>query len=246
MADKANRDRTRIGANIEIAPSDKYGVTFAYNRRNDDYPNRPFKVAGNSSTESGLLKASYDMFSVDFDYNPNPRATLAAFYTYEKAIQTNQWVTLTSGALNNLLNFMPSDKGNTFGINGVFQLVPDKWTLTVLRAAEGVDGFWDITANETGSFYNPGRTTLIPPGQGGAADVTDWDDFKQTTAVLDLGYALGKTWAWRAGYTFDKYTAADAFADGTTIFPQSVLFFLKANNGDYTAHMCYTRLSYRF
>ena len=171
---------------------------------------------------------------------------LAAFYTYEKAIQTNQWVTLTSGALNNRLTYVPSDKGNTFGINGVFQVVPDKWTLTLFVQQQKVDGLWDITAREAGSFYTPGRTTLIPAGQGGAADVTDWDDTKQTTAVADIGYAFAKAWTFRAGYAFDKYTAADAFADGTTTFPQAVLFFLKANNGDYTAHMCYTRLSYRF
>lgn len=82
MADHAERERTRLGASIELTPSDKYGVTFAFQRRDDDYPNRPFEVAGNSETESGLLKASYDMFSVDFDFMPSERATLSAFYTY--------------------------------------------------------------------------------------------------------------------------------------------------------------------
>ena len=46
MADHAERDQTRVGADIELTPSDKYGVTFAYNRRNDDYPNRPFEGRG--------------------------------------------------------------------------------------------------------------------------------------------------------------------------------------------------------
>ena len=35
-------------------------------------------------------------------------------------------------------------------------------------------------------------------------------------------------------------------SDATTIFPQAVLFFLKANDGDDTANIAYTRLSYRF
>lgn len=246
MADHAERKRTRVGADIELTPSDKFGVTFAYSRRNDDYPNRPFEVPGNAETESGLLKASYDMFSVDFDYTPSARAELIAFYTYEKIAETNQWVTLTSGALNNLLRYAPSNKGNTFGVNGVFHLVPEKWTLSLLLQQQDVNGFLDVTAREAGAFYTPGRTTLIPAGTGGAADISDYDDMKQTTAVADLGYAFAKDWTFSLGYAYDKYTAADAFSDGTTIFPQSVLFFLKANNGNYTANMAYTRLSYRW
>jgi hypothetical protein len=246
MADHAEREQTRIGADIEITPSDKYCVTFAYFRRNDDYPNRPSEVPSNAETRSGLLEASYDMYSVDFDFTPSARAELAAFYTYEKVAETNQWVTLTSGNVNNLLRYAPWDKGHTFGVNGMFHLVPERCTLSVLLQQQKVDGFLDITAREAGAFYTPGRTTLIPAGTGGAADISDYDDMKQTTAVLDLGYAFAKAWTFSLGYAYDKYTTADAFSDGTTIFPQSVLFFLKANDGNYTANMAYTRLSYRF
>ena len=87
---------------------------------------------------------------------------------------------------------------------------------------------------------------MIPAGQGGAADINDYDDMRQTTAVMDLGYAFAKAWTFNFGYAYDKYSTADAFSDGTTIFPQSVLFYLKANDNDYTAHVAYTRLSYRF
>lgn len=246
MADHAERKRTRIGADIEITPSDKYGVTLAYFRRNDDYPNRPFKVVGDSSTESGLLEAKYDNFSLDLDFMPSSRAVLTGFYSYEKVTEVNQWVTLTSGALNNLLRYAPWDKGHTYGFNGVFRLVPDKWTLTLQAQHQKVDGFLDITAREAGSFYTPGRTTLIPPGQGGAADINDYDDMRQTMAVADLGYTFGGAWTFSVGYGYDKYTFADAFSDGTTIFPQAVLFFLKANDGNYTANMGYARLAYRF
>jgi hypothetical protein len=246
MADHAERDQTRIGTDVEWTPSDQYGITFAYDRRNDDFPNRPFKVPGNSETESGLLEATYDMVSVDFNWLPNVRTELNAFYSYEKIAETNQWVTLTSGALNNLLRYAPWDKGHTFGVNGVFHIVPEKWTFTLFAQHQNIDGFLDITAREAGSFYTPGRTTLIPPGQGGAADIDDYNDMKQTTAVLDLGYALATAWTFSVGYAYDKYTQADAYTAGTTIFPQAVLFFLKANDRDYTANMLFTRLTYRF
>ena len=185
------------------------------------------------------------MFSLDFDCRPSERTELAAFYTYEKIAETNQWVTLSSGALNNLLTYAPWDKGHTFGVNGVFHLVPDQWTFTVFAQQQDVNGFLDITAREAGSFYS-GRATLIPPGQGGAADISDYDDMQQTTVVLDLGYTLAKKWTLSGGYAYDRFKTADAFSDGTTIFPQAVLFFLKANDGGYTANVAYARLTYRF
>jgi predicted porin len=246
MADHAEREQTRIGLEVDLARWNKFGVGFAYYRRNDDYPNRPFEVPGDSSTESGLLEATYDEFSVDFEFMPSERAELAAFYTYEKVEETNQWVTLTSGALNNLLRYAPWDKGNTFGVNGRFQIVPEKWTASVLAQYQKVDGFLDITAREAGSFYTPGRTTLIPPGQGGAADISDYDDTEQTTVILDLAYNVAKSWALSVGYAYEKYSFADAFSDGTNIFPQSVLFFLKGNDGGYEVNVGYTKLTYRF
>ena len=69
---------------------------------------------------------------------------------------------------------------------------------------------------------------------------------KQTTAAFDFGYSVAKAWTLSLGYAYDKYTTADAFSDGTTIFPQSVLFFLKANDNGYSANVAYTKLSYRF
>ncbi len=246
MYDHAEREQTRAGVDVQLSPNNMFGVTLAYFRRKDDYPNRPNKVAGNDQTKSGLLEAEYDTYTVDFAFTPNERTELNAFYTYEKSGETNQWVTLTSGALNNLLRYAPDERGDTYGLHGVFRLVPDKWTATLLVQHQKVDGLLDITAREQGSFYTPGRTTLIPPGQGGAADITDYDDTKQTTVIADLAYTLARAWTLSVGYAYDRYTFADAFTAGTTIFPQSVLFFLKADDRSYEANMVYSKLSYRF
>jgi hypothetical protein len=257
QADEAERETTRTGVDIELTPASKVGVIFAYFRRNDDYPNRPdrVQVSGGApvagaqpipGTPSGLLEASYDTFTVEFDYTPSARAELSAYYTYEKNAQTNQWSTTTGANLNNLLNYAGSDKGDTFGLNGVVQLVPDKWTFSLMLRHQKIDGLMDITAREAGAFYTPGRTTLVPAGTGGALDITDFDDTELTTAVADLAYSLASAWTFSVGYAYDKYTHADAFSDGTSIFPQSVLFFLKANDGGYTANILYTKLNYRW
>jgi len=144
------------------------------------------------------------------------------------------------------MNLADSDRGDTFGANARFDIVPEKWTFSFMLSHQKVDGIMDITANESGSFYNPGRTTLIPPGQGGAADITDYDDTKLTTVVADLAYAVAKAWTLSFGYAYEEYSHSDAMSDGNTIFPQSVLFFLKGNDGGYKVNLGYAKLSYRF
>ena len=257
QADEAERDRTRTGLQVELTPLSKVGVTFSYFRRNDEYPNRPDRIAVSQGvpvagaqpipgTPSGLLNAKYDTFSVDVDYTPSERAEIGGFYSYEKNASTNQWSTTTGVNLNNLLNYAGRDRGDTFGANARIALVPEKWTCSFLVQHQKVDGLMDITAREAGSFYTPGRTTLIPPGQGGAADIVDYDDTKLTTVVADLAYAVAKAWTLSFGYAYEKYTYANAFTSGDTIFPQSVLFFLKGNDNGYNVNVVYSRLNYRF
>jgi hypothetical protein len=261
--DEAERDSTRVGLDVNITPLEKFDFGFTYYRRNDDYPNRPDRIAVSggvpiagaqpiAGTPSGLLEASYDTYTLDFGYTPSERAEITAYYTYEKNLSTNQWSTTTAAtatpplSLNNLLNYKGTDRGDTFGATARFDIVPEKWTFSFLLSHQKVDGLMDITANETGSFYNPGRTTLIPSGQGGAADIVDYDDTKLTTVVADLAYAVAKAWTLSFGYAYEEYSHADAFSDGNTIFPQSVLFFLKGNDGGYKVNVAYAKLNYRF
>ena len=163
QSDEAEKKTNRAGVNIDLMPLPNLGVTFAYFRKHDDYPNRPLRVAGVPGTESGLLEWKYDEYTVEADYSVSQRAELGGYYTYEKNAQTNRWNTLTSGALNNSLNYYGTDEGDTFGAWAVFHIVPEKWSFTFRANQQKVDGLMDITAREAGSFYTPGRTTLIPP-----------------------------------------------------------------------------------
>ncbi len=246
QSDEAERERTRAAIDVEVTPWSPMTFTFSYGRRNDDYPNRPLRVAGVADTTSGLLETKYDTYTVEGSYAPNARVEFGAFYTYEDDRQTNRWVTLTSGAVNNNLKYEGSDRGDTFGVNGRFQLVPDKWTVSFMASQSNVDGFMDITAREAGSFYTPGRTTLIAAGQGGAGDIADLDDTKWTTVVADLAYQVAQAVTFSVGYWYEKYTYADAFNATTFMFPQTPLFFMQENNGNYKVNVGYARLSYRF
>jgi hypothetical protein len=260
--DEAERKLTRTGVDVEISPMDSVSLTFAYFRRNVDFTGRPDRVpvsggvqiAGTSAfpgTPSGLLETSYDSYTGEIEFNPSERVELSAYYSYEKDAQTNQWSTTQGSAtvgysLNNLLNYAGSEKVNSVGANGVFHLVPEKWTLTLFGSYQKVDGLMDITAREAGSFYTPGRTTLIAAGQGGAADINDWDDTKLATFGTRLDYGINKAWMLSVGYLYEDYTFSDAFTSGTALMPQSILIFMKANDGSYTANVGYARLSYRF
>ena len=266
--DEAERERMRAGVNIDVTPIPSLGFVFSYYHWNDDYVNRPDRIAVSGGvpvpgatpipgTPSGLLEASYDTYTAEVDFTPNERTEVSAYYTYENNLSTNQFSTTTGTALNNLLNYRGRDRGDTFGANVAFDIVPEKWKVSFLLRHQEVDGLMDITAREAGSFYTPGRcqsacssaTTVpavVPPGTGGAADITDFDDTELTTIVADLTYMLGKSWSCSGGYAYEKYSHADAFTDGTTMFPQSVLFFMKEDNGGYEVNLVYARLTYRF
>jgi hypothetical protein len=257
QSDEAERTTKRTGFNVELSPGMGLDLTFAYFRRNVDYPNRPNRIPLSSGvpvagaapipdTPSGLLSANYDTFTAEVEYAPNARIELGAYYTYEKDATTNQWSTTTGTALNNKLNYAGTDKTNTFGVNATFQLVPDKWSFYFMARSQKVDGLMDVTALETGSFYTPGRTTLIPAGQGGAADILDWDDTTLTTIVAQLDYNIAKAWKMAFGYAYEKYDFKDAYTSGTTMLPQSVLIFMKPNYGPYNANVVYSKLTYRF
>jgi len=257
MSDEAERKTKRTALEAEFSLGKGVDLTFAYALRDVQYPNRPDRIAVSNgapsagalpipNTPSGLLSAKYDSYTAEIAWTPNDKIELGAYYTYEKDRTTNQWSTTSGVALNNLLNYAASDKTDTFGGNALFHLKPDVWTLSVSALHQKVDGLDDITAREAGAFYTPGRTTLIPPGQGGAADIGDWDDTMLTTVTAQLDYIITSAWTLSAGYWYEKYDFKDAYQVGTNLMPQSVIFALKSNDSNYKANVVYGKLTYRF
>ncbi len=244
QSDEAERETTRAGINIELTPVADVGITFAYQRRKVDYPNRPSRVAGNPATTVGLLGAKYDSYTAEIELTPGEQVEFGAYYTYEKDTSTNRWATLTAGALNNLLQYDGSDKTNTFGVNAAFQLVPEKWALSFNAMRQKVDGLMDITANSTGAFALGRQTPLLNPT--GVADIGNYDDTELTNVSGQLDCVVAKAWTASVGYMYEKYDFKDAYTSGSTLMPQSVLIFMKADNGAYDANVAYAKLSYRF
>lgn len=261
QADEAPLTNTRTGIDVELTPTDNLELSVAYFRRNVEYTDRPDRIAvsggvpqagavATPNTPSGLLDNKYDSYTGEINWTPTARLELGAYYTFEKAAQTNQWSTTTgTGAaskINNLLNYAGSDETNTFGANAVFQVVPDKGTLSLSAMNQKVDGLLDITANATGSFYTPGRTTLIPAGQGNAADILDWDDSELTSVTANFAWTMTKAWGVSLGYLYEKYDYKDAFSATTKLAPSNLNIFTKPNDGAYDVNLVYAKLTFKF
>ncbi len=257
QSDEAERKTKRTGIDVEFSLPKGVDLSFAYFLRDVQYPNRPDRrpvtsgaptVGGQPfpGTPSGLLEAKYDSYTAEIAYAPNDKVELGGYYTYEKDRTTNQWSTTTGLNLNNLLNYQGTDETDTFGVNAMFQLKPEVWKLSFNAMRQKVDGLMDITAREAGSFYTPGRTGVIAPGTGGAADINDWDDTALTTVNAQLDYNVTEAWTVSAGYWYEKYEFSDAYQVGTNLMPQSIILVLKSNDGNYKANVVYGKLSYRF
>lgn len=257
QSDEAERKTKRTGIDVEFSLPKGVDLSFAYFLRDVEYPNRPDRRPVTSGaptpggqpfpgTPSGLLEAKYDSYTAQITYSPNEKVELGGYYTYEKDRTTNQWSTTTGLNLNNFLNYKGTDETDTFGFNAMFQLKPEVWTLSLNAMRQKVDGLMDITAREAGSFYTPGRTGLIAPGTGGAADINDWDDTALTTVTAQLDYNVNEAWKISAGYWYEKYEFSDAYQAGNLLMPQSIIFVLKSNDGNYKANVVYGKLSYRF
>ena len=255
--DEAERKTKRTGIDVEFSLPKGVDLSFAYFLRDVQYTNRPDRrpvtsgapTAGGQpfpGTPSGLLEAKYDSYTAEIAYAPNDKVELGGYYTYEKDRTTNQWSTTTGLNLNNLLNYKGTDETDTFGLNAMFQLKPEVWKLSLNAMRQKVDGLMDITAREAGSFYTPGRTGVIAPGTGGAADINDWDDTALTTVNAQLDYNVTEAWTVSAGYLYEKYEFKDAYQTGTNLMPQSIILVLKSNDGNYKANVVYGKLSYRF
>jgi hypothetical protein len=257
QSDEAERKTKRTGVQADFSLPKSFELSFAYFRRDVTYPNRPDRIAVTSgaptpgaqpipNTPSGLLEAKYDSFTAEVGYHPSDKVDFLAYYTYEKDRTTNQWSTTTGVNLNNKLTYAGSDKTDTFGLNASFQLEPEVWKLTANAMRQKVDGLMDITALESGSFYTPGRTTVVPAGTGGAQDIGDWDDTTLTTVAAQLEYAVAKAWTLTAGYAYEKFAFKDAYTAGDLLMPQSVLLFVKSNHGGYSANVVYGRIGFKF
>ena len=104
----------------------------------------------------------------------------------------------------------------------------------------------DITARESGSFYTPGRTTLIPAGTGGAPGHRRLGRHHADDGAAQLDYAVASELGRQRRLRCTRSTASTTRTPAAPLMPQSVLIFMKPNEGGYSMNIGFARLSYRF
>ncbi len=230
--DQAKKDSERIGAHVALSPNDKLTVSAGYLRTDDDYKESAF----------GLISAKFDSLSVDVDFAANEKATLYAYYTYEKLadfqVGRQSGATPSNDPLQNWTSTV-DDKTSSVGAGANFVLVPEKWFLNLSGQYQKVDG-------NNALFSAPGSApSLSRVGIGGVQSIPLYDDMKITTISAEAKYQFSTDWSASLGGWFEDYEFKDVATNGLTNYlPAS--FFLAANDGDYTAKVAYVRFTYRF
>ena len=230
--DQANKDTERIGTTASLSPNDKVTFSVGYSRTKDDYPDSQF----------GLLTAKLDSISVDVDLSPNEKASLYAFYSYEKVanfqVGRQSGATVSTNVLDNWTSDV-ADKVNSIGAGADFTLVPEKWLLKLYGRYQKVNG--------NNSLFAPagGAPALARTGIGGVQSFGTWDDTNITTVSAEAKYQFATDWAVSLGAWIEDYKFNDLASDGLTSYvPAS--FFLAANDGSYTAKVAYVRFTYHW
>jgi hypothetical protein len=247
--DQANRDRNRVGAQVQWAPdSAMFTLSAAYYLNRDDYDDSPVPCAGatpedlafcpgGEQTALGLMKAEYETFNLDVDVSPSDRTTFYGFYSREDLF--NYQTGRQSGST---INFNPTsnwsstvdDKVDTIGAGANFTLVPEKWFLDLFYRYQKVDGDNAIEAG----------TALRPPTNP-AQSIAEYDDTKINFVSGQVRYKLAQDWTFGLGAFWEDYEIQDTQTD-EVLFYMPGSFFINAINTDYQAWVGWLNLSYSF
>ena len=247
--DQANRDRNRVGAQVQWAPdSAMFTLSAAYYLNRDDYDDSPVPCVaatpadlafcpGGEQTPLGLMKAEYETFNLDVDVSPSDRTTIYGFYSREDLF--NYQTGRQSGAT---INFNPTsdwtstadDKVDSIGAGANFTLVPEKWFLDLFYRYQKVNGDNAITAG----------VALRPPTNP-AQSIAEYDDTKINFVSTQVRYKLARDWTFGLGAFWEDYEIQDTQTD-EVLFYMPGSFFINANNTDYQSWVGWLNLSYTF
>lgn len=221
--DQAKKDVTRYGAHLVLTPWGTATLTASYLYGEDDY----------AETRYGLISAKTRTFSLDADYTPSERASLFAYYNYEKLSDFQRGrqsgATVSNDARADWTSNV-DDKVDTFGAGGTFNLVKDKLDLTLNGSYQRVDG---------------NNALASPPGgtPDFAVPIPNFDDTKLYTLGGEFGWKASKVLVLGFGGFYERYELRDAQTTGLANYvPGS--FFLNPVDSDYKGHVLYVKASY--
>jgi MtrB/PioB family decaheme-associated outer membrane protein len=221
--DQAAKDTTRVVSQAQVTPWGNSTFGLSYVRTRDEF----------KDLSHGLLEAKNEALTADVDYTPTERLSVFAFYIREdiRSLQRGRQSGATPST-NPLDDWTADvrDKVVTFGGGGTVALVPERLDLTVSGSYQRVDGNNDLESP-------PGGTPDV------AFDIGLYDDTKIVSLNAELAYKLHGGWRLALGGWYEDYDFQDAASSGLLNYTPGS-FFLAGNDGNYRAHVVYTRASY--
>ena len=242
--DQANRDRKRLGAQLQWSPgSGVVTVAASYFHNKEEYDQSPVSCEGISNADEfcvgdmsrplGLVEATYETFSLDLDYTPNTRTTLYGYYSREDIMDLQ-----TGRQSGGSLTLDPSwnwtsqvdNKVDTIGAGADFALVPETLFLKLLYRYQKFDGNNAFTGGE--SLRDP-------------ENIGDYDDTEINFLGANLKWQFTEAWAVGIGGFWEKYVIHDS-QTGEILNYMPGSFFLKLDDGDYNSWAALASLTYNF
>jgi MtrB/PioB family decaheme-associated outer membrane protein len=221
--DQAKKKINRYGAHLVLTPAGTATVTASYLYGKDDY----------DETRFGLISAKTQTFSFDVDYTPGERASLFAYYNYEKLSDFQRGRQSGATVSNDPRADWTSnvdDKVNTFGAGGTFNLVKEKLDLNLNGSYQKVDG-------NNALFSPPGGTPDF------AISIPNYDDTKLYTLGGEFLYKVTRVLVLGFGGWYEQYEISDAQTSNLVNYVPGSLF-LNPVDGDYKGHVLYVKASY--
>jgi len=214
----ADRDRTRVGTQLDYLPTATFSISAGASYSKDDYRN----------SEIGLTEATQPGYTLELSYRPRENTTTYASFTREDIRSHQAGSELGTSTPDWKAKF--DDSVNTYGVGAKITAIRSKWDV-------GADLVY------TDSTGDVDMKNLLPGGT-----VEPYPDLTTELTSLKLWtlYHYRKDLALRLTYWYEKYSADNWALDG--LQPDSVpqLLLFGEDTQDYDVHAVSASVLFKF
>ena len=227
---QADVSRDRFGLLANVYPIDPLVLSASFNYGKDDFTDSPY----------GLTDDKHYVISLDGDYTLTDRLNINAFYVYEnyenRQIARGEFDDDGDGIFT-VTDWKAEgkDKVNTLGGGITYAVIPDRLDFKITYSYSDIDGKIDFA---------------IP--NGSVPDFDTVDDTKFHTLDANLKYNIWGGFFVTLGYIWEKFDYDDYNKEGFTNVPTDAsgnfqgAILSDTLWEDYSAHIIYTKVSFKF
>jgi hypothetical protein len=233
----APQTRNTIKASVDIYPLPDLDFNLGYKYVDKDY----------RDTILGLRSTKDNQFNIDASYALGERAKLNGYFSLEFRKDYQYQRTFSFGGNPNPAvqdssdynwDATLKDRSYNWGLGTEIYLIPKQLTFTVKYDDVKSDGNVDfnyLVASALGSYTNEDL------------DISQWDDYRLSSVSTSLKYTpMASRFTYTVGYVYERYKYnSDQYTDYMMIQRSNYLSGAYANP-DYTAHIVFGAVSYKF